>query len=65
VSDQIYIKPAKGMTIEHPDTGAPIGEDGAFVPNNKFYRGFLTRKEAVKSAPPKTTGKTAAKSEEK
>jgi len=65
MSDKIYIKPAKGMTIPHPDTGASIEEVGAWVPNNKFYRGFLSRKEAVKANPPKATGKTAAKSEEK
>ncbi|NVJ90876.1 MAG: DUF2635 domain-containing protein [Methylocystaceae bacterium] len=65
MSDKMYIKPAEGMTIPHPDTGAAILESGTWVPNNKFYRGFLTRKEALKSSPPKTTGKAPAKSEEK
>ncbi len=49
----IYIKPKEGMTIPHPDTGKAIDADGASVPNNKFYRGFLAREEAVKGNPPK------------
>ena len=37
---QIYIKPGKGMTIPAPETGWPIGPEGAFVPNTSFYRRF-------------------------
>jgi len=62
--DHLYLKPCDGMTIPHPDTTGPIGKDGAWVPNTKFYRGFLSRKEAVTSKPPKKTDKPAAQVKE-
>lgn len=55
---QIYIKPRPGMTIPLPDSGDPIGTEGASVPNNSFYRRFIHRGEAVKASPPKPPAKT-------
>ncbi|WP_417846998.1 DUF2635 domain-containing protein [Thalassospira povalilytica] len=61
---QIYIKPGKGMTIPDPETGKPIGPEGAFVPNTSFYRRFINRGEADKASPPRpsTATKTGPKS---
>jgi hypothetical protein len=55
----IYIKPGKGMTIPDPETGKPIGPDGAFVPNNSLYRRFIKRGEAEKASPPRAKSTTA------
>ena len=55
---QIYIKPGKGMTIPDPETGNPIGPEGAFVPNTSFYRRFINRGEAEKATPPRRTTET-------
>ena len=48
-----YIVPGDGMTIPHPDDGKPIGAEGAWVPNNRFYRNFIRRGEAKEGPPPK------------
>jgi len=58
VNETIYIKPRSGMTIPMPDTGDPIGPEGASVPNTSFYRRFILRGEAEKSRPPKLPGKS-------
>ncbi|MDV7340973.1 DUF2635 domain-containing protein [Terasakiella sp. A23] len=49
----MYIMPEEGMTIDHPDTKQPIGKEGAWVPNNRFYRRFIRNGEAKETDPPK------------
>ncbi len=67
MSKELYIIPGDGMTIPNNTDSQPIGEDGDFVPNNRFYRNFLKRKEAKAGKPPKpekqtpSTSKTADK----
>ncbi|HBS22705.1 MULTISPECIES: DUF2635 domain-containing protein [Thalassospira] len=63
MNQTIYIKPGKGMTIPDPETGKPIGPDGAFVPNSSLYRRFIKRGEAEKATPPRAKS-TTAKSKE-
>jgi len=65
MNQTIYIKPGKGMTVPDPETGKPIGPEGAFVPNNSLYRRFVKRGEAEKASPPRAKSTPApAKSKE-
>lgn len=49
---ELFVKPATGVAVVNPDTGLPIPPEGAWVPNNKYWRRRLSDGDAAEANPP-------------
>ncbi|MAO55658.1 MAG: hypothetical protein CMM61_08170 [Rhodospirillaceae bacterium] len=63
-TQEIYLVPKDGLPIPTPKDGGTIPPEGAWVPNNRFYRNYIRRGEAERGTPPKATPQPAAKAPE-
>ena len=56
---ELFVKPATGVSVVNPDTGLPIPPEGAFVPNNKYWRRRLSDSDVTETAPPAAVKKNS------
>lgn len=59
----LFVKAADGLCIVDPATGKPIADDGAFVPNSKYWRRRLQDGDVIEAAMPGATKKNQSKKE--
>ena len=60
---KIFVKPASGVLVPHPETGAHLPAEGAFIRPSKYFLRRIAEGSLFVTDPPATSPKTPSKKE--